>query len=115
MESDAKSRCAQCGYELMGSQARGHCPECGGRFDKSTGMGVVQRSAALEAARRGDRAMMWFKVWTLAGLAAACIGFALWRASVGRNPTGALVVGAMFAGVLAFGAFVTWYTEGREQ
>ncbi len=95
----------------MGSGENGRCPECGGRFDLSTGMGVTQRSASAEAIERGDRIMLWFKVGSLAAAALACVALGLWNARTSPVPMRPLVLGAMFGGVLGFAAFVIWFTD----
>ena len=115
MSLDTRTRCESCGYELMGSSAVGRCPECGQHYDTRSGRGLVRKSAGLESSERGDRAVMWVKVAALALAAAACLGLGVWRASVAKDPTGPIIVSLMFAGVLGFGSFTIWYTEGRSR
>ncbi|BAM03663.1 hypothetical protein [Phycisphaera mikurensis] len=38
------SRCAACGYDLIGLPGSGRCPECGERYDKETRLNVSDRT-----------------------------------------------------------------------
>ena len=115
MATDSRARCESCGYDLLGSRPAGRCPECGARYDTRSGRGVVQNSAGLEARQRGDRIVSWCKVGGLGLTAVGCLGLGLWRASVAADPTGPIVIGLLFAGVLGFGAFTVWLTETRQR
>ncbi len=37
--------CAQCEYDLSGLRHAGRCPECGNRYDRQRGLGVIESSA----------------------------------------------------------------------
>lgn len=45
--------CRRCGYDLRGSQTRGHCPECGQAYDYQTGVGLAYPPT------RGAPALTW--------------------------------------------------------
>lgn len=114
MSLNEKVRCSGCGYDLAGLSGAGRCPECGNEYDTDSHLGVTRRSAVMEAHARGDRVVYLFKLWGLAGLAAACFGLGFY-ASLGKaNPQGPILIGGMFGAVFGFGAFVVWMTDKPE-
>jgi len=114
MDLDSKVNCEACGYDLMGLTGRGRCPECGNRYDMINNLGVTRQSAAMEAHHRGDRLVYRVKFWAMAAAAGLCIILGAWGTAVSKTQSaGPLAIGLVFAGVFGFGAFATWFTEGR--
>ncbi|MEM1108892.1 MAG: hypothetical protein AAGH99_09410 [Planctomycetota bacterium] len=114
VDLDTRVSCSSCGYDLMGLARSGNCPECGQAYDIGLGRGVTERSANMRAHERGERVVYLFKLWGMAGAAAVCMAVGgLVALMSGDEWLGPLAIGLLFGGVLAFGAFVTWFTEGR--
>ncbi|MEO1237995.1 MAG: hypothetical protein AAFX76_14520, partial [Planctomycetota bacterium] len=96
MNVDGKATCSGCGYDLLGLDRRGNCPECGQPYDMDTGRGVRLRSAAMEAHERGDRVVFLFKFWGLVGVAAVSMILGAVTALDSPKPNRPIVLGAMF-------------------
>ncbi|MEM8739675.1 MAG: hypothetical protein AAGG38_14525 [Planctomycetota bacterium] len=111
MENKGSTRCSACGYDLMGLGREGVCPECGNAFDTLTKVGIRVDSARIEAHRRGDRLLYLMKFWSLVAAAGVSVLLGMWAAQGAVNPAGPRTVGALFAGVFGFAAFVTFYSE----
>ena len=103
--------CGKCGYELMGLPAVGHCPECGHAYDIPSGRGVRGASEKMRAIERGERVVLAAKVGCFGALAVLAMLIAGLRAIGSDTPARPLVIGLIFASVLAFAAGVTWYVE----
>lgn len=98
---------------MLGLAGEGRCPECGNKYDMDRQQGVTRRSAAMLAHDRGDRVVFLVKFWGLIGLALGCMGIGGLLAIGSKMPQRPILMGLMFGGVFAFGAFVTWFTEGK--
>lgn len=111
MTRDRPVQCFRCGYELAGLAPVGRCPECGDRYDMSTGKGIMDDRIA--AVRRGDRLMR--RLRTLLPAAAAVlllVSGAIGQLAVGRG----FYVAAFFAAILALAALTSYvYGRGEER
>ena len=106
---DAPTSCVNCGYDLQGLPLQGRCPECGQPFDIASGRGL--KSPLSERAERGDRVVLWFKVGSLAGLAVAILLIGAMMALRSPLPARPLSIAGILAACLGFAAAVTWWTE----
>lgn len=113
MAWDDQINCAGCGYDMLGLPGEGRCPECGNKYDMDRQRGITRRSAAMLAHDRGDRVVYLVKLWGLIGLGLVCVGIGGLLAIGAKMPERPILLGLMFGSMFGFGAFVTWFTEGR--
>ena len=63
--------CGECGYDLTGLHAVGHCPECGNRYNLGSRKGVKQPPSPLD---RGDQVVRHIRVFLFGAGAAVAVG-----------------------------------------
>lgn len=99
--------CGKCGYELSGLGRQGTCPECGSRFDLSTGVGI---KSALDTQERFDRKLRRIRTYLL--IAAAVMVMICAGVLEGYQQTGrAFWVGLLFCGIFLFAALASYVFE----
>ena len=98
---------------MLGLPDEGRCPECGNKYSVDHQRGITRRSATMAAHERGDRVVYLFKLWALIGLALGCVGLGGVMAIGAKMPERPILMGLLFGGVFAFGAFATWFTERK--
>src|SRR5437764_1383592 len=99
--------CRKCKYDLMGVAPIGKCPECGNAYNQYTREGL--RSFTDEYNRHARIAA---RIRTI-GLAvmAVAIFAAFWAVSWVKHEPRVFWLGALFAGVTAFGTLVSFVYE----
>ncbi len=107
------ARCLGCGYDLLGLSEAGECPECGHRYDVSSGMGIKSEVAA--AQERGDRVVLWCKVGCLAGLGLAAMALGGWNAVGTADWSRPLLIGMGIGGTLSALAAMVWWVDFFER
>jgi hypothetical protein len=71
---DEQLECVECGYDFTGLPSRGNCPECGRRYDLTTGAGTQYDAGRfVKAERRLGQIKTWALIAGGAGLFALCV------------------------------------------
>lgn len=99
--------CGECGYDLTGLHAVGHCPECGNRYDLGSRKGIKQPPSPLE---RGDQVVRYIRVFLFGAGAAIAVGIGVVTGGM-RGEARLAVVGAILAAILGYFAYRSYRSE----
>ena len=101
--------CSKCQYELMGLPPVGICPECGARYNMTTGQGVSQRGDIY----RGERLFARLRTILLAIIAVLILGCGGTLGVVLKNQR-PFAVGALLAAIFFLAALTSFVYERDE-
>lgn len=105
--------CIKCGYDLGGLRGtQGTCPECGQYWNLTTGEGLADRASTRRqhAERRAARG----RTVLLAVLAVCVLMCGGLGSMIAQHPLRPVVMGAIFAGLIALAAVTSYFYEDGE-